>query len=100
MNTKYLDERKSGKDKFKAIKVALDNSVSSIFVSGMCFFAATFGVGLYSKLEMIGSICTLISKRAIINMIVVIMVLPCLLIIFDKLIKKTTLGFIKGEMKN
>lgn len=92
MTTKYLEERKT-KDKFKAIKASLDSSVSSIFVSGMCFFAATFGVGIYSKLEMIGSLCTLISRGAIISMIVVIMVLPSILIIFDKLIYKTTKGF-------
>lgn len=101
MTTKYLEERKT-KDKFKAIKASLDSSVSSIFVSGMCFFAATFGVGIYSKLEMIGSLCTLISRGAIISMIVVIMVLPSILIIFDKLIYKTTKGFKEGEknMKN
>ena len=101
MTTKYLEERKT-KDKIKAIKASLDNSVSSIFVSGMCFFAATFGVGVYSKLEMIGSLCSLISRGAIISMITVIMVLPSVLIIFDKLICKTTKGFKKGDvnMKN
>lgn len=98
MTTKYLEERKT-KDKFEAIKVALDNSVSSIFVSGMCFFAATFGVGVYSKLEMIGSLCTLISRGALISMVTVIMVLPSVLIIFDKLICKTTKGFKKGDNK-
>ncbi len=98
MTTKYLEERKT-KDKIKAIKASLDNSVSSIFVSGMCFFAATFGVGVYSKLEMIGSLCSLISRGAIISMITVIMVLPSVLIIFDKLICKTTKGFKKGDVK-
>lgn len=99
MTTKYLEERKT-KDKFDAIKIALDNSVNSIFVSGMCFFAATFGVGVYSKLEMIGSLCTLISRGAIISMLTVIMILPAVLIIFDKLICKTTKGFNKkGDIK-
>jgi len=98
MTTKYLEIRKTGKDKFESVKVALDNSVSSIFVSGLCFFAATFGVGVYSKLEMIGSLCTLISRGAIISMIVVITVVPSLLIIFDKLICKTTLGFKKERV--
>ena len=56
----------------------------------MCFFAATFGVGLYSQIEMIGSLCTLISRGALISMIVVITVLPSILMIFDKLILKTT----------
>ena len=95
MTTKYLEERKNGKEKHKAMKVALDNSVNSIFVSGLCFFAATFGVGAFSKLEMIGSICTLIARGAIISMLVVIMILPSILLIFDGLISKTTSGFIK-----
>ena len=95
MTTKYLEERKKGKEKHKAMKVALDNSVNSIFVSGLCFFAATFGVGAFSKLEMIGSICTLIARGAIISMLVVIMILPSILLIFDGLISKTTSGFIK-----
>ena len=97
MTTKYIDERKKGKDKMKAIKIALDNSVNSIFVSGLCFFAATFGVGVYSKLEIISSLCTIIARGAIISMIVVITVLPSFLIIFDKLIIKTTLGFKGGK---
>ncbi len=95
MTTKYIEERKKGENKKEAMKIALDNSVSSIFVSGMCFFAATIGVGVYSKLEMIASLCTLISRGAIISMVTVILVLPSLLIIFDKLIIKTTLGFRK-----
>lgn len=93
MTTKYIEERKKHQEKHQAMKTALDNSVSSIFVSGLCFFAATFGVGLYSKLEMIGSICTLISRGAIVSMLVVIMILPSILLIFDGLIIKTTLGF-------
>ena len=97
MTTKYLEQRKNGKEKHKAMKVALDNSVNSIFVSGMCFFAATFGVGIYSKLEMIGSLCTLISRGAIISMLVVIMILPSILLIFDGLITKTTMGMKKEE---
>lgn len=98
MTTTYLSHRKKGKDKYTAIKLTLDNSVSSIFVSGMCFFAATFGVGVYSKLEMVGSLCTLISRGAIISMISVIMILPSILLIFDKIICKTTTGF-KKEIK-
>lgn len=96
MTTKYLEERKKGIDKKTAIKTTLDSSVSSIFVSGMCFFAATFGVGVYSELEMIGSLCFLISRGAIISMFVVIIVLPSLLLISDRVICKTTLGF-KGD---
>ncbi len=93
MTTKYLEERKNNTPKKEAVKIALDNSVSSIFVSGMCFFAATIGVGIVSKIDMIGSLCTLIARGAIISMLVVIMIVPSLLIIFDKVICKTTLGF-------
>ena len=97
MTTKYIEERKNKKDKYKSIKIALDNSVTSIFVSGMCFFSATIGVGLISKIDMIGSLCTLISRGAIISMVVVITVLPSLLVMFDKIITKTTLGFKGGK---
>lgn len=99
MTNKYLEKRKSGADAKTAVRHALESSVSSIFISGMCFFAATFGVGLYSDLEMVGSLCSLIARGAIISMLVVIFILPSLLIIFDKLIIKTTSGFKKGEMK-
>ena len=101
MTTKYLDKRKTN-DKFTSMKHALDSSVSSIITSGLCFFAATFGVGVYSKIDMIGSICNLISRGAIISMIVVIFILPSLLLTLDGLIVKTTKGFKKGNknMKN
>lgn len=90
ITTKYINNRKSGKNKKEAMDVALGSSIGSIIVSGMCFFGATFGVGAYSKIEMIGSLCTLMSRGAIISMIVVISVLPSFLIAFDKLICKTT----------
>lgn len=90
ITTKYINNRKNGKNKKEAIDVALGSSISSIIVSGLCFFGATFGVGAYSKIEMIGSLCTLMSRGAIISMIVVISVLPSFLIAFDKLICKTT----------
>ena len=98
MTTKYLEERKKGLDKKVAIKNALDSSVTSIIVSGMCFFGATFGVGVVSTIDMIGSLCTLMARGAIISMMVVIFVLPSILIIFDKIITKTTLGFKKGRI--
>ena len=100
MTKKYLEERKTGQDKFKSIQKSLSSSVESIVVSAMCFFAATFGVGVYSKLEMISSLCTLISRGALISMVTVILVLPSLLLIFDKLITKTTIGFKKGGKIN
>ena len=95
ITTKYINERKSGKTKKEAIDFALGMSISSIVVSGLCFFGATFGVGAYSKIEMIGSLCTLMSRGAIVSMISVILVLPSFLIIFDKLICKTTIGMRK-----
>ncbi len=95
ITTKYIGLRKEGKDKKQAIDEALGTSISSIVVSGLCFFGATFGVGAYSKIEMIGSLCTLMSRGALISMVVVITVLPAFLILFDKVICKTTL-----KMKN
>ena len=76
--------------KEEAISEALGTSISSILVSGLCFFGATFGVGAYSKIEMIGSLCTLMSRGAIISVLVVITVLPAMLMIFYKLVCKTT----------
>ena len=88
ITTKYINNRKDGKDKKDAIDDALGSSISSIIVSGLCFFGATFGVGAYSKIEMIGSLCTLMSRGAI--MAVVVTVLPAFLLVFDRLICKTT----------
>ena len=99
MTTKYIELRKKNIDKKAAMKETLDSSVNSIFVSGMCFFAATFGVSVYSDLELISSICTLIARGAIISMLVVILILPSLLMIFDKVICKTTSGFRKKDLK-
>lgn len=92
LTTKYIEERSTGADKNLAVKRALDSSIQSIFVSAMCFFAATIGVGCFSQIDMIGSLCTLIARGAIISMIVVVMVVPALLIAFDKIICKTTLS--------
>lgn len=92
LTTKYLEERKSGSDKKVAAKNALGSSIQSIFVSAMCFFGATIGVGVISQIDMIGSLCTLIARGAIISMIVVVTVVPSLLIMFDGVIRKTTLG--------
>lgn len=95
ITTKYITERKEGVDKKEAISNALGTSIGSIVVSGLCFFGATFGVGAYSKIEMIGSLCTLMSRGAIVSMICVIALLPAFLMIFDKLICKTTIGMRK-----
>ena len=98
ITTKYKGLRKEGKDKKEAVSEALGTSISSIVVSALCFFGATFGVGAYSKIEMISSLCTLMSRGAIISMVTVVTVLPAFLLVFDKLICKTTIGM-KNENK-
>ena len=100
LTTKYLDERKKGKDKETSVGNALSASISSIFVSAMCFFAATFGVYVVSRIDMISSLCLLMSRGAIISMFVVMFVIPSILLIFDKLIIHSTLGFKKGFDRN
>ncbi len=97
MSTKYLEERTKFKDKHKAMKETLMATVPSIFISALCFFGATFGVSAYSKIDMIGAICTLLSRGAIISMIVVVFILPTLLLLLDKFILKTTKGM-KGVL--
>lgn len=92
ITTKYIEARKSGKNKHDSIDEALGSSITSIIISALCFFGATFGVGAYSKIEMIGSLCTLMSRGALVSMISVIAVLPSLLLVFDKVICKTTIG--------
>ena len=95
ITTKYVNNRKEGKDKKEAISLSLETSIGSIIVSGLCFFGATIGVGAYSKIEMIGSLCTLMSRGAIISMAVVIFMLPAFLMTFDKIICKSTAGMRK-----
>lgn len=90
MSSKYLAVRKNTKDKYMAMEETLRFTVPSIIVSALCFFAATIGVGVYSKIDLIGSICKLLSRGSIISMLVVILILPSLLLIFDRLIIKTT----------
>lgn len=97
ITTKFITHRKEGMDKKAAIDAALDTSISAIAISGLCFFGATFGVGAYSQIEMIGSLCTLMSRGAIISMVTVVLVLPAFLMLFDKLICKTTSGMRKIE---
>ena len=98
MTTKYLDKRKTKMDKMNSIMYAVNNSSQSIFTSALCFFSATFGVGIISKLETIGTLCMMMARGSIISMIVVLLVLPSLLIIFDNIIVKTTKCFKKGEI--
>ena len=90
ITTKYVNYRKEGKDKKSAVTEALGTSISSVMVSGLCFFGATFGVGIFSKIELIGSLCTLMARGAIISVIIVLTMLPAFLLLFDKIICKTT----------
>ena len=95
ITTKYIEMRKQGKNKHEAIEHAVGTSVNSIFVSGLCFFGATFGVGVYSNIEMIGSLCTLMARGAIVSTITVVLMLAAFLMIFDKVICKSTMGMRK-----
>lgn len=97
MTNKYKLARYNGLEKKEAITQALRGSIQSIIVSALSFFSATFGVGLYSNIDMIGSLCILMSRGAIISMFVVIFILPSMFMIFDKVIVKTSIGFRKRE---
>lgn len=99
MTTRYKTERNAGKDKHEAVTIALSTSMKSIMVSALGFFASTFGVGVYSSVDMISQLCTLMSRGAIISMITVICILPSMLMLFDKVIINTTMGMKKKEKK-
>ena len=99
MTTRYKTERNAGKDKHEAVTIALTTSMKSIMVSALGFFASTFGVGVYSSVDMISQLCTLMSRGAIISMITVIGILPSMLMLFDKVIINTTMGMKKKENK-
>ena len=94
MTTRYKRERNHGAEKYDAITTAHRTSAQSIMVSALSFFAATIGVGLYSNIDMISSLCILMARGAIISMIVVIFVLPSMFMVFDKVIVKTSKGFL------
>lgn len=93
MTTRYRKERSRGAEKKEAITTSLGTSIKSIIVSAFGFFAATFGVGVYSDIDMISSLCTLMARGALISMVVVIFVLPSMFMVFDKIICKTSAGF-------
>lgn len=93
MTNRYKLERRGGADKRTAVEIAHSTSMHSIIVSALSFFAATFGVGVYSDIDMISSLCTLMARGAIISMFTVLLVLPAVLLLFDGLIRKTTFGF-------
>lgn len=98
MTTRYKKERCLGRDKKEAVQTALSTSVTSIIVSALGFFAATFGVGLYSDIDMISALCSLMARGAVISMLVVIFILPSMLMVFDKIICATTKGMRKIKL--
>ena len=99
MTTRYRKNRHNGMDKREAITDALAKSIQSIMVSAIGFFAATFGVGLYSNIDMISALCNLMARGALISMVVVIFVLPSMFMVFDKVICATSTGFRNKEQK-
>ena len=94
MTTRYKRERNHGANKYDSITTAHRVSAQSIMVSALSFFAATIGVGLYSNIDMISSLCILMARGALISMVVVIFVLPSMFMVFDKVIVKTSKGFL------
>lgn len=92
MTTRYKVERLAGKEKRPAVITALSTSIPSIIVSGMGLFAATFGVAIYSDIDIISSMCMLMARGAIVSMLCVILILPALLLLCDRLVCATTLG--------
>ena len=93
MTTRYKRERAAGNSKKEAISIALGTSIPSIIVSALGFFAATFGVGMIASVDMIASLCTLMARGAIISMLSVILLLPAMRKLFDKIKIHTSLGF-------
>ena len=100
MTTRYKHERASGKAKRNAMEIALSASIPSIVVSALGFFAATFGVSVYSNIDMISSMCSLMARGAVISMFAVTLILPGILMLFDKIICATSAGFKNKGNKN
>ena len=99
MTSRYQKERLSGKDKKEAVLATHKACMLSIITSGISFFAATFGVAAYSKVDMIGAICTLLSRGALISMVVVLSILPAMFLIFDRVICAKTIDFLGKKQK-
>lgn len=93
MTTRYKRERSHGEDKRSSVATALKTSIPSITVSALGFFAATFGVAVYSDVDLISSLCNLMARGAIISMFCVIFILPAMFMLFDKVICATSIGF-------
>ena len=93
MTSRYQVERASGKSRDEAVFIAHKTSIQSIFVSAMSFFASTFGVGVYSGITVISSLCMLMARGALISMVTVVFALPAVLLLFDPVIIRTSRGF-------
>ena len=93
MTSRYEKERGSGKNKKEAIRIAHESSRRPVMVSAFSFFAATFGVGMYSKIDMISSLCLLMARGALISMCAVLLFLPAMFWVFDGVICRTSKGF-------
>ncbi len=93
MTSRYKAERAAGKEKEEAVRIAHGTSIPSIMVSGLTFFAATFGVGVYSNIDIVSSLCTLMARGALISTVTVIMVLPAVFMLCDGVITHTSRGF-------
>ena len=93
MTSRYLSERMAGRSKQESVSIAHRTCILSIITSGCSFFVATFGVSVYSRVDMIGSICTLLARGALVSMVSVILLMPAMYMIFDGLIIRTTAGF-------
>ncbi len=100
MTNKYKRERSRGAGKRDAVATALNGSLQSVFVSALSFFAATFGVGMYSSIDMISSLCMLLARGALISLVVVAFILPAMFMVFDKLICVTSIGFHSKKNEN
>lgn len=103
MTTRYKAERNLGLDKRSAVRTALKASAPSVIVSGAGLFAATFGVALYSNIDIVSSMCMLLARGAVISVLLVLFMLPSLLILFDPVICRTTLGMrqaVKASLNN
>lgn len=99
MTTRYKLERRNGKEKHEAVTIALSTSAHSVIVSAIGFFAATFSVGIVASVDMISQLCTLLSRGALVSMVTVLTILPSMLLLFDKVIVKTTMGMKAKEEK-
>ena len=96
LTTRYKQNRLAGKDKKEAVQDAVASAAQSVLVSGLGFFAATYGVGLYSNVAIISSMCRLIARGALLSVAVVLLLLPAVLLIMDKVIVHTTAGMKKA----